>query len=170
MARLPLSTRSGRRNLAFMNITTTIMLVYYYVWVLFALAYRRKCWKIERRIRIRELRGDHLYQLIGESDAVCISELRTDRRTFHILCEMVRDAGGLKASRNTSLEEIVASFLYVLSHHLKNRTIGKFFYQSPEPVSRNFNACLLAVLKLNQILLKKPEPIPEDSTNGSISR
>ncbi|KAI4991935.1 hypothetical protein ZWY2020_040321 [Hordeum vulgare] len=162
MARLPLSARPGRRNTTFLNLTTSIMLVYYYVWFMFALAYKRKCWKIERRIKIRELRGENLYRLIGESDAMCISQLRMDRRTFHILCEMVRGVSGLKGTRNTSLQEIVASFLYVLSHHLKNRTIGKFFYRSPEPVSRNFNACLLVVLKLHHVLLKKPEPIPED--------
>ena len=97
---------------------------------------------------------------------MCISQLRMDRRTFHILCEMVRDVGGLKGTRNTSLEEIVASFLYVIAHHFKNRTVRKFFYRSPEPVSRNFNACLLAVLKLHPLLLKKPEPIPEDCTDG----
>ncbi|VAI61208.1 unnamed protein product [Triticum turgidum subsp. durum] len=121
MPRLPLSARRGRRNAIFFNLTTSIMLVYYYVWFMFALAYRRKCWQIERRIKIRELRGENLYRLIGESDAMCISQLRMDRRTFHILCEMVRDVGGLKGTRKTSLEEIVASFLYVLSHHLKNR-------------------------------------------------
>lgn len=142
------------------------MLVYYYVWLIFGLVYRRKCWQIERRLRIRELRGENLYKLIGESDAACISQLRMDRRTFHILCEMVRDVGGLRGTRNTSLEEIVASFLYVLAHHFKNRTVRKFFYRSPEPVSRNFNACLLAVLKLHPLLLKKPEPIPEDFTDG----
>lgn len=142
------------------------MLVYYYVWLIFGLVYRRKCWQIERRLRIRELRGENLYKLIGESDTACISQLRMDRRTFHILCEMVRDVGGLRGTRNTSLEEIVASFLYVLAHHFKNRTVRKFFYRSPEPVSRNFNACLLAVLKLHPLLLKKPEPIPEDFTDG----
>ena len=59
-----------------------------------------------------------MYKLTGESDAACISQLRMDRRTFHILCEMVIDVGGLRGTRNTSLEEIVASFLYVLAHHL----------------------------------------------------
>ncbi|KAE8783225.1 hypothetical protein D1007_43319 [Hordeum vulgare] len=45
------------------------------------------------------------------------------------------------------------------------RRVGKFFYRSPEPVSRNFNACLLVVLKLHHLLLKNPEPIPEDCTD-----
>lgn len=166
MARLPLSARYRRRIVATRNIMTTVMLMYYYVWLLFALAYRRKCLKIERRVKIKELRGENLYELIRQSDSMCISQLRMDRRTFSILCEMVRDVGGLEGSRNMSLEEIVASFLYILSHHFKNRTVGRFFFRSPESVSRNFNACLLAVLKLHQLLLKKPTPIPEDCTDG----
>jgi hypothetical protein len=88
-----------------------------------------------------------------------------DTRTFYILCEMIRDVGGLKGTRNMTLEEIVAQFLYTLSHHLKNRTIGRFFFQSGETVSRQFNLCLLAVLKLQHLLLKTPEPIPENSTD-----
>ncbi|WVZ64453.1 hypothetical protein U9M48_013962 [Paspalum notatum var. saurae] len=106
----------------------------------------RKCWKIERRIRVRELRSECLYQLIHESDVACISELRMDRKTYDVLCEMLRDVAGLKGTRNMPLEEIVAAFL-------------------GETISRQFNKCFLAVLKLHQLLLKKPEPIPEDSTD-----
>lgn len=58
----------------------------------------------------------------------CISVLHMDRRTFDMLCEMLRDVSGLKGIRNMSLQEIVAAFLYTLSHHLKNRTIGRFFF------------------------------------------
>jgi hypothetical protein len=39
---------------------------------------------------------------------------------------------------------------------VKDRTIGFFFLWSGDTVSINFNACLLAVLKLHQLLLKKP--------------
>ena len=53
---------------------------------------------------------ENLNELIRESDRKCISELRMDRRTFFILCEMLRDVGGLKATRNMTLEEIVAHF------------------------------------------------------------
>ncbi|KAF7083488.1 hypothetical protein CFC21_087272 [Triticum aestivum] len=124
MARLPFKCEAWKEKCNILNLTSSIMLVYYYVWFMFALAYRRKCWQTERRIKIREFTGEYLFWLIGESDTMCISQLRMDRRTFHILCEMVRDIGGLKGTRNTSLEEIVASFLYVLSHHLKSRTVG----------------------------------------------
>ncbi|XP_057529788.1 uncharacterized protein LOC130808327 [Amaranthus tricolor] len=75
---------------------------------------------------------------------------------------MVRDVGGLNGTRNMSLEEIVAMFLYTLAHHLKNRTIRSHFFRSGESVSRNFHRCLLAVLKLHTHLLKKPTPITED--------
>uniref|UniRef100_A0ACD5UG09 Uncharacterized protein n=1 Tax=Avena sativa TaxID=4498 RepID=A0ACD5UG09_AVESA len=126
MSRLPLNTRYRRRNVATRNLMTSIMLLYYHVWLLFALAYRVKCLKIERRIKIRELRGQNLYELISQSDKMCISHLHMDRRTFSILCEMVRDVGGLEGSRNMSLEEIVASLLYILSHHFKNKTVGIF--------------------------------------------
>ena len=85
---------------------TTVMLIY--VCLLLALDYRTKCLKIERRIKIRELRGENLYELISESDTMCIRQLRMDRRKFSTLCEMVRDVGGLKGSRNMSVEEMVA--------------------------------------------------------------
>lgn len=137
------------------------MLMYYYILALLVLSHKWKCWKIERRIKIKELRRQRIYHLICESDVKCINDLRMDRRTFHILCDMLRDIGGLRGTRNTPLEEIVAAFLHTLAHHVKNRTMGGFFLRSGETVSRNFNACLLAVLKLHQLLLKKPEPIPE---------
>jgi hypothetical protein len=63
-----------------------------------------------------------------------------------------------------TLEDIVVQFLYTLSHHLKNRIIRRFFYRSGETVSRQFNLCLLVVLKLQHLLLKTPKPIPENNT------
>jgi hypothetical protein len=78
---------------------------------------------------------------------------------------MLRDVAGLRGTRNNPLEEIVAAFLHTLAHHVKNRTIGGFFLRSGETVSRNFNSCLLPILKIHQLLLKKPEPIPADCTD-----
>jgi len=89
-----------------------------------------------------------------------------DRRTFYILCEMLRDVGGLKGTRNMELEEIVVQFLYILAHHLKNWTVKNTVFRSGETVSRQFNLCLLAVLKLHHLLLKTLEPIPENSTDS----
>lgn len=107
-------------------------------------------------------RLENLNSMIRESDVACKNELRMNRKTFYVLCEMVRDIGGLRETRNMSLEEIVAIFVYTLSHHKKNRSVGNYFARSGESVSRQFNHCLLAVLKLHHHLLKKPTPISED--------
>lgn len=104
----------------------------------------------------------NLSRMIKESDTLCRNFLRINRRTFVVLLEMVRDIGGLCGTRNMCLEEILASFLYTLAHHKKNRMIGAHFYRSGETVSRQFNCCLMAILKLHVVLLKKPTPIPED--------
>ncbi|KAL3507240.1 hypothetical protein ACH5RR_032622 [Cinchona calisaya] len=78
---------------------------------------------------------------------------------------MIRDIGGLRDTRNMTLEEIVAMFVYALAHHKKNRTVAHKFLRSGETVSRHFNQCLLAVLKLHHMLLKTPVPISDDCTD-----
>jgi len=70
----------------------------------------------------------NLNKLIKDSNAICKSELRMNRRIFNILCEMVTNIGGLNGTRYTLLEEIVAMFLYTLAHQFKNRTVGSYFY------------------------------------------
>ncbi|KAL3532968.1 hypothetical protein ACH5RR_006489 [Cinchona calisaya] len=117
--------------------------------------------KEEKRVE----RIQYLFRLVSENDAACISQLRMDRRTFTMLCEMIRDIGGLRDTRNMTLEEIVAMFVYVLAHHKKNRTVAHKFLRSGETVSRHFNQCLLAVLKLHHMLLKTPVPISDDCTD-----
>ena len=89
-----------------------------------------------------------------------------DRATFRKLCDMVSDVGGLKPTRNTSIEEVVAMFLYTLAHHKKSRTICHLFFRSRETISRQFHLVLLAILRLHPILLKKPEPIIRDCEDG----
>jgi len=106
----------------------------------------------------------NLNKLIRDRNATCKSELR--RRTFNILCKMVRDIGGLTGTRYISLEEIIAILLYTLVHQFKNMTVGSYLYRSRESVSRNFHRCLLAVLKLHTHLLKKHAPISKECENS----
>uniref|UniRef100_A0A803LZ68 Myb/SANT-like domain-containing protein n=1 Tax=Chenopodium quinoa TaxID=63459 RepID=A0A803LZ68_CHEQI len=61
-----------------------------------------------------------------------------------------------------TLQEIVAMFLYTLAHHQKNRSIGNLFLRSGETVSRQFNLCLRAILKLHEHLLHKPIAISDE--------
>ena len=70
---------------------------------------------------------ENLNELIRESDRKCISELRMDRRTFFILCEMLRDVGGLKATRNMTLEEIVVHFFVYVGSSFEEPNNWKVF-------------------------------------------
>ena len=94
-----------------------------------------------------------------------MEQLRMDRHTFTMLCSMLRTIGKLKDSKYVDVEEMVALFLHILAHHVKNRVIKFRFLRSGETISRHFNAVLNAVIRLQGVLLKKPEPVSENSTN-----
>ncbi|KAL2895792.1 Toxin YoeB [Bienertia sinuspersici] len=100
--------------------------------------------------------------MIQRSDVACLDNLRVDRACFWKLCEMLRDVGNCIGNRNTSLEEIVALFLFTLSHDTKNRRTQLYFRRSGETISRNFNLVLQAILRCHHILFKKPEPVAEN--------
>ena len=157
-------TQIRRRKKKQMDLLATIMIIINVVYVTY-LMMRVTSVAIQPRYRKSEkklIRMKRMNMLINHSDRACKSQLRVDRRTFRVLCEMVRDIGGLKGSHNMSLEEIVALFLYTLAHHFKNRVVGHHFIRSGESVSRNFHRCLLAVLKLHEHILKKRTPITEE--------
>ena len=101
-----------------------------------------------------------------ESDVFYISQLRMDRRTLAILCELLHHDENIKKDGLVTLEEQVCIFLHILAHHAKNRTIVSRFYRSGETISRYFNSVLSAVLRLHQILFKKPDPILENCTDN----
>ncbi|XP_021814307.1 protein ALP1-like isoform X2 [Prunus avium] len=107
----------------------------------------------------RETRLRYLDSLIGSSDIKCVNELRMDRRTFGLLCDLLRQDGRVKNDGLVSLEEQVCVFLHVLAQHVKNRTIGSRFFRSGETISRYFNSVLQGVLRLQDILLKVPDPV-----------
>nr|XP_017250299.1 PREDICTED: uncharacterized protein LOC108220916 isoform X3 [Daucus carota subsp. sativus] len=161
MARLGVTQR--RRIL--LKFQVNIMIIKFFVifvpWYLMGITllsesyFRKRIW--DRMIH----RLANLNSLIKDSDIGCINELRMNRSTVNVLCEMLRDIGDLRETKKMSLNETVAIFLYILAHHQKNRTSGNYFVRSGETISRQFNRCLLAVLKLHVHLLKKPSPITE---------
>ncbi|KAL6661754.1 hypothetical protein ACP70R_001138 [Stipagrostis hirtigluma subsp. patula] len=111
-------------------------------------------------------RSKKLNDMIYESDILCVDQLRMDRRCFWTLCSLVTEIGGLRATRNVSVEEMVAMFLHVLAHGEKSRSMRIDFQRSQETISRHFNNVLAAVLKLSRVLLKTPQPIPENYKGG----
>ncbi|TYK15290.1 retrotransposon protein [Cucumis melo var. makuwa] len=82
-----------------------------------------------------------------------------DMRTFAILCHLLRTVSGLSSIEIVDVEEIVAMFLHVLVHDVKNRVIQREFVWSGETVSRHFNLVRLAIVRLYEELIKRPVPV-----------
>ncbi|KAG6515930.1 hypothetical protein ZIOFF_026376 [Zingiber officinale] len=165
MARLPITEQRRKlKKLLLLQQTTNNMLVLlfalYYVLICSYLRDNVRHIKTKEEKRVNRMRW--MCRLTMDCDSACISQLRMDRATFRILCDMVANIGGLKPTKNTSIEEVVAMFIYTLAHHKKSRTISLLFYRSTETVSRQFHQVLNAILKLYPILLKKPELITQD--------
>ncbi|KDO38031.1 hypothetical protein CISIN_1g036324mg [Citrus sinensis] len=89
----------------------------------------------------------HLSRSIIGSDIECVNQLRMDKRTFELLCGLLRINGGLKADGTVSIEEQLCMFLHILAHHVKSRTIHSRFLRSRETISRYFNLVLNAILQ-----------------------
>ena len=87
------------------------------------------------------------------------------RGTFDKLCHMLDTIGGLKPTKHMLVDEQVAMFLHILGHHVKNRVIQLGFGRSGETISRYFKLVLNATIRLQSLLLKKPEAIREDSND-----
>ncbi|KAL5572712.1 hypothetical protein UlMin_022309 [Ulmus minor] len=107
-----------------------------------------------------ETRLEYLDSLIGSSDINCMDQLRMNKRTFGVLCELLRADRRVKKDGLMTLEEQVCMFLHTFSHHVKNRTIRSRFKQSGETISRYLNSVLHGVLRLQDNLLYVPEPVP----------
>ncbi|KAA0063060.1 retrotransposon protein [Cucumis melo var. makuwa] len=86
----------------------------------------------DTRHRIRELA---YFRMIHESDLVCRQSTLMDRRTFAILCHLLRNVAGLSSTEIVDVEEMIAMFLHVLAHDVKNRELIK----RPVPVTSNCN-------------------------------
>nr|XP_051228523.1 protein ALP1-like [Lolium perenne] len=147
-----------------------ILIILYLLLQVFLMLIRRRRYRM-RRVRQPSwydpiTRAQALNNKIRVSDTECIYQLRMDRHCFQVLCSLVREIGGVKDSRNMSVDEMVAMLLHILAHDEKNRAIHHDFQRSPESVSRNFHKILDAVLKLWRVLLKKPRPIPANCTDG----
>ncbi|KAG6497533.1 hypothetical protein ZIOFF_045434 [Zingiber officinale] len=88
-----------------------------------------------------------------------------DRRFLSKLCYLLTTHGKLKGNRNISINELVISFLHIITHNVKNRVLKRQTARSGETISRQFHLVLNSILRLHNILLKKPEPIPENCTD-----
>ncbi|KAL5564127.1 hypothetical protein UlMin_027291 [Ulmus minor] len=121
---------------------------------------------LKNRALVRhETQLEYLDSLIGSSDINCVDQVRMNKRTFGVLCELLRADGRVKNDGLVTLEEQVCMFLHTPAHHVKNRTIRSRFKRSGETISRYFNSVLQGVLRLQENLLCVPEPVPADCTD-----
>ena len=92
----------------------------------------------ETRHQIRQLA---YFRMVHASDLVCRQSTRMDKRTFAILCHLLRTRAGLTSIECIDVEEMVAMFLHILAHDVKNRVIQWDFVRYRETVSHHFNLC-----------------------------
>ncbi|PPE00500.1 hypothetical protein GOBAR_DD02482 [Gossypium barbadense] len=167
MAHLPLIAQSVRRKRIGIAVTIWLEICRIAIWFLFRMGASLSL----HRPRIRSYtldfyaKRDYVKRLVYASDETCIEQVRMNRTAFFKLCEMLESIGGLKSSRFMLVDEQVAMFLHIISHHLKNRVIKHHFRRSGETVSRAFHSVLNAVIRLQDVLFKKPEPITADSSD-----
>ncbi|KAL5569342.1 hypothetical protein UlMin_025917 [Ulmus minor] len=105
-----------------------------------------------------------VYRLVYESDSISLDNLRMTRYAFSRLCTMLEVVGGLKSSKYLCVDEQVAMFLHILAHHMKNRVIKFQFMRSEQTITMYFHNVLHSIICLHGELLKRPDPIPTNST------
>ncbi|KAJ0018433.1 hypothetical protein Pint_09910 [Pistacia integerrima] len=120
---------------------------------------------VANRIERHNVRSLNLQNMVLDSDTQCLENCRMDVKSFDKLCHLLKSIGGLASTKNTTIEEMVASFLHIIAHHVKNGVLKRQTKRSSEIVSRNFHRVMQVVLRLHRILLKKLDPILENSTD-----
>ena len=78
----------------------------------------------------------------------CRDTIRMGPYAFTKLCEILWGIGHLQDTKNSSVEDQVAEFLYILVHNERIRTISFFFCHSSETISLYFHNVLRAVIYL----------------------
>ncbi|KAK2663912.1 hypothetical protein Ddye_002486 [Dipteronia dyeriana] len=113
-----------------------------------------------------QIRSTEIQRITLLSDTNCLWELRMDRNVFAMLCELLKTRGGLLDDGNVIIEEQVATFVNILAHHTKNKSVQVRFYRSGETISRYVHRVLRALLHLENVLFVKPTPVPNDFTDS----
>ncbi|RYR30513.1 hypothetical protein Ahy_B01g055265 [Arachis hypogaea] len=134
-----------------------------FVLILFVYFRNRSSGEVSLGGRINSrIRCDALECIIGESYMNCIWELRMNTNAFANLCELLQVQGGLCEDGQVSLPEQVATFLIILAHHKKNRSLQVRFCRSGKAVSKYFNKVLKAIIRMQNLLFAKASPVEED--------
>ncbi|KAL8514737.1 hypothetical protein ACS0TY_013715 [Phlomoides rotata] len=110
-------------------------------------------------LRSRDLNGSSsVGKYMNDNDVTCKDHIRMNSNYFNLVCYLLKNLGGLRSTRNVSINEQVAIFLTIMSHHTKNRVVKHTFRHSRYTISKHFNNYT--------VLLVKPVLVPEESTDN----
>ncbi|KAL4345294.1 hypothetical protein AHAS_Ahas11G0264000 [Arachis hypogaea] len=141
----------------------TLMLFFLVTLYMYVRNRRRSHSSIGQRVNILPLRRDALDNIIGAGgDRNCIWELRMSLNAFANLCELLNVQGELDEDGHVGIGEQVATFLIILTHHTKNRSVQVRFYRFGETISRYFHKILFSVLRVQSILFATVDLVLED--------
>ncbi|XP_057548011.1 protein ALP1-like [Amaranthus tricolor] len=123
MDRIMQSLRRKRhiKQLQLVVTNVVVVLMMYWIWYMTSVATVRGVQLIQSKKDRKILRLKIIHRLIQESDVHCKSELRVNRKIFNIICEMLKEIGGLTRTKNMSLDEI--NFLGALDGTYINVTV-----------------------------------------------
>ena len=82
--------------------------------------------------------GLYVNEILTGHESLCKRQFRMEVDIFHALVQKLREKKLLGDSREVSLEEKVAIFLYAVAKNASNRTLQDRFQHSPETISRHF--------------------------------
>ncbi|KAI8550097.1 hypothetical protein RHMOL_Rhmol06G0077900 [Rhododendron molle] len=175
MARLTNRERRKKTNrkallvaLCMMRVLNTVIQLFLLITELIAERHRQRLQQkphLRANPNVYQSQLDTLNRLVRQNDKTCHANLRVNRQTFMTLCQLLIE-NGLEPSRHVTVVEKVAIFLWILAHHTKNRRTILQFWRSGETISRHFNAVLIAVILLHNVLWYHPQPIPANEPDA----
>lgn len=108
----------------------------------------------KQKTRISKLTGLEWVQETMDTYGESYRMFRMEPHVFKGLCSLLVENYGLKPSREMSVEEALAMFLWTCGHNESNRNVQNRFKHSGETVSRKFGEVLDAVLRLSVDIIR----------------
>lgn len=127
--------------------------------------FRKTITYADQRLYRQNISSLNLNRMVFDNDVQCVENYRMDRRALGKLCYLLKTHGKLKDNKNMTVEDMVVSFLHIIAHNVKNRVLKRQIAWSSDTISRQFHSVLNSILRLHDIMLRKPEPIPDNSTD-----
>ncbi|XP_074568346.1 uncharacterized protein LOC141824901 [Curcuma longa] len=120
----------------------------------------------ERKAKVRL----ELLRRLTNDPELCHNTLRVSPSAFVQLCNLLRATKLVKANKNSSVEEKVAKFLYLIAHDVTTRQLSCFFRRSTRTISTHFHEVLRAVISMHEKFIKQSDhrsELPPEIGNSS---